>query len=198
MNTSVEYGNFTLAGDTGDVAIPKDIKFESIAITQNTGDVTSYASAPEIAITTSTGHIRVEDIETTNLMLSVTTGDIAAVNVICHEGIQMDVSTGKTDLSNVRCKNFVSSGDTGDIDMTEVIAVEKMTIERNTGDVRFHNSDASALFVTTDTGDVRGSLLTDKVFLTETDTGDIDVPKTTTGGRCQITTNTGDIKISIK
>ena len=49
----------------------------------------------------------------------------------------------------------------------------------------------------THTGDVSGNLLSDKVFITETDTGRIDVPKTTTGGKCEIKTDTGDIRISI-
>ena len=53
------------------------------------------------------------------------------------------------------------------------------------------------MFVETDTGDVTGSLLSDKVFITKSDTGSIDVPKTVTGGKCEITTDTGDIKIEI-
>ena len=47
------------------------------------------------------------------------------------------------------------------------------------------------------TGDVKGKLLTDKVFITETGTGHVDVPKTVTGGRCEVTTNTGDIELEI-
>ena len=47
------------------------------------------------------------------------------------------------------------------------------------------------------TGDVEGSVLTDKVFIVRTDTGRIDVPKSITGGRCEITTETGNIKISV-
>ena len=50
----------------------------------------------------------------------------------------------------------------------------------------------------TDTGDVKGSLLSEKIFIPTTDTGDVDVPKTVTGGRCEITTDTGDIKITVK
>ena len=38
----------------------------------------------------------------------------------------------------------------------------------------------------------------DKVFITDTSTGNISVPKTITGGKCEITTSTGDIRISIK
>lgn len=82
--------------------------------------------------------------------------------------------------------------------MKNVIATEKFSIERSTGDVTFDGADAAEIFVKTDTGDVKGSLLTDKVFITETDTGRVDVPKTTIGGRCEITTDTGDISIEIK
>ena len=73
-----------------------------------------------------------------------------------------------------------------------------LLIKRSTGDVKFDGSDAAEIFIKTDTGDVTGSLLTDKVFITQTDTGNIDVPKTVNGGRCEISTDTGDIKISVK
>ena len=49
----------------------------------------------------------------------------------------------------------------------------------------------------TDTGDVTGSLLSDKIFLAESDVGSVDVPKTTTGGVCEIRTDTGKIAITI-
>ena len=42
-----------------------------------------------------------------------------------------------------------------------------------------------------------GTLRSEKVFLVESDTGSIEVPKTTTGGRCEIRTDTGDIRIDI-
>ncbi len=78
-----------------------------------------------------------------------------------------------------------------------MIAGEQFSIDRSTGDVRFDRCDAPELLIKTDTGDVRGSLLSEKVFITQTDTGRVNVPKTVTGGTCQITTNTGDIKIEI-
>ena len=63
--------------------------------------------------------------------------------------------------------------------------------------MRFDGCDAAEITVKTGTGDVTGTLLSDKVFLTETGTGRIDVPKSTVGGRCEINTDTGDIKIDI-
>ena len=108
------------------------------------------------------------------------------------------MSTGKTALDNVTCKNLTSGGSTGDILLQKVIAADKISIQRSTGDVKLEGSDAAEIYVKTDTGDVTGSLLTDKVFVTDTDTGRVDVPKTTPGGRCEITTDTGDIRITAK
>lgn len=40
-------------------------------------------------------------------------------------------------------------------------------------------------------------MLSEKVFIAETDTGGVKLPGTTSGGTCKITTSTGDIKISL-
>ena len=192
-----EYGILSITSSTGDIKIPKDFKFESIDISENTGDITNYASATElIKMKTTTGNISIEDINTNALDLSVSTGNVTVSDITCESDVKIHVSTGKTKMTDTKCKNVISSGSTGDISLKNVIATKKLSIERSTGDVRFEDSDAAELFIKTDTGDVRGSLLSDKVFIVNTDTGSIDVPKTTTGGKCEINTDTGDIKIT--
>jgi DUF4097 and DUF4098 domain-containing protein YvlB len=101
-------------------------------------------------------------------------------------------------LAGVTCQNLTSNGDTGDIDLISVIASGSFSIVRSTGDVSFEECDAAEILVTTSTGDVEGTLLSDKVFFVETDTGRREYPQSTTGGKCQITTSTGDIEISIE
>jgi len=81
--------------------------------------------------------------------------------------------------------------------MKSLIASNKISIERSTGDVRFDKCDAAEISVDTDTGDVRGSLLSDKIFFVETDTGKVRVPRSETGGRCEIETDTGNVTIEI-
>ena len=194
-----EYGALFVKSSTGNVEISKEFKFESIDISESTGSVTNYASASEnIIIKTSTGNIRVENVSAGTLDLSVSTGGITVSNVTCEGNVKINVSTGKTNLTNIECKNVVSSGNTGAISLKNVIAAENFLIERSTGDVKFDGCDAAEIFVETDTGDVRGSLLSDKTFIVQTDTGNADVPKTATGGKCEITTSTGDISIRIK
>ena len=72
-----------------------------------------------------------------------------------------------------------------------------MTLRRSTGDVELNACDAGGLSLKTTTGDVTGTLLSEKVFITDTSTGDVSVPKTTSGGKCEISTTTGDIRIDI-
>lgn len=194
-----EYGKLSIKSSTGDVHIPEVFKFISVDISGNTGNVTNYASALEgVKIKTSTGNICVEDVSAGSIDLTVSTGKVTVSGVTCEGNIAVGVSTGKTHLSNIQCKNFTSNGSTGDISLNNVIATEKFSIKRSTGDIKFDDSDAAEIYIETDTGDVTGSLLTDKVFIAKTDTGKINVPQTVNGGRCEVSTDTGDIKITVE
>lgn len=194
-----EYTNILINGDTSDIKIPDDFMFKDVDISLSTGDVDFCASASEkIKIKTSTGDIRIDNSTASTLKLKVSTGKVTVSGVTCTGNVTVDVSTGKTFLSNTQCKSVISSGSTGDIYLDNVVATEKFSIERSTGDVKFDRSDATEIHVKTDTGDVTGSLLTDKVFITQTDTGDVDVPNSVTGGKCAITTDTGDIILTMQ
>lgn len=194
-----EYASLVIEGATGDVEIPKDFRFESIAVTADTGDVSCQASASgPIGIHLSTGSITLGGASAGELDLSVSTGGVQLRSVDCAGDVKLIVSTGKAVLTDLSCRSFLSEGDTGGVRLTNVIAADRIRIERTTGDVELDGCDAAELYLTADTGDVRGTLLSEKVFLVQSDTGRIDVPKTITGGRCEITTDTGDITMTVK
>lgn len=196
---NAEYTALFINKSVGNIKLPKDFKFDNVDISLSTGNVDSFASASGlIKIKTSTGNISVKDTSVGALDLSASTGGITISNVTCEGDVKINTSTGKTNLSHHECRNLSSSGKTGNISLNHVIAAEKLSIKRTTGNVRLDDSDAAEIFVETSTGKVTGSLLTDKVFITNTDTGRVDVPKSVTGGRCEISTRTGNIKITIK
>lgn len=193
-----EYAALAITEHTGDVKTSKEHNFEEIDIQTSTGYVSNLSSASgSIKIKTSTGNINVEDVSASALDLSVSTGRITASDINTGGDIAIHVSTGKAYLTDIVCQSLTSSGSTGDISLRRVVASEKFSIERDTGDVEFEACDASEIYVETSTGDVEGDLLSDKVFIVKTDTGKIDVPKTVTGGKCEIITDTGDIEIEI-
>ena len=101
-------------------------------------------------------------------------------------------------MEDVQCRHLLSDGDTGDMTLRNVVVGKTLSIERSTGGITFDKCDAAEMVVKTDTGDVKGSLLSDKVFLAQSDTGRVDVPGTASGGTCEITTDTGHIHITIE
>jgi len=194
-----EYASLTVREDTGDIEVPAQFRFESVDIAVSTGDVKLAASVSgSVKLHTSTGRVNVENLSAGALEIKTSTGNVSVSNVKCAGEVSVNVSTGRSVLSDVECNNLISYGSTGDITLKNLIAAEKISIERDTGDVKFEASDAAEIYVETDTGDVTGTLLSDKIFITESDTGRIRVPKSVSGGRCEISTDTGDIKLEIK
>ena len=194
-----EYASLIIETDTGDVNIPKDFAFDKIEIDGNTSDVNCFSPVANVLdVELSTGDIIIDGITADQVKLTTTTGEIAVNSVTAKNNIDIETDTGKVKLSNATCSNFVAESDTGTITLKNVMATDTISIESSTGDVRFEGSDANEISVRTDTGDVTGTLLSKKVFITETSTGRINVPKTTSGGKCEITTATGDINISTK
>lgn len=174
-----EYGALSIKLSTGNVEVSRDFCFDSIDISGSTGKITNFASAK--------GDVKLE----------VSTGKILVSNISAGS-LDVKVSTGDANISSVRCKRFASDGSTGDIELEDVIAEERLTIKRTTGDISFDGCDAGELFIQTSTGNVEGSLLSEKIFIVDTDTGSKKVPSSTVGGKCEIKTDTGNIKISIK
>lgn len=193
-----EYNALAIHESTGKVEIPAEFTFASADISVRTGSTDFSASASDLVrIEASTGDIRIEGTSAGSLDLSVTTGTVTVSGAAIRGDIAVGVSTGRTILTNTSCKNVTSTGTTGNISLDHVIAADKLSIERSTGNVTFSGCDAAELFLKTSTGDIAGSLLSDKVFLTDTGTGSVDVPQTMAGGRCEVRTDTGDITIRI-
>lgn len=177
--TQSQLDALNIKASTADVTIYKELTFENININLSTGDVKCYASAEnQIKVKVSTGDIKLENLTAGSIDLKATTGGVV--------------------VKNVNCQSFVSSASTGDLEMKNVVATQSFNIVRDTGKVKFEGCDAGEIYIETDTGDVEGSFLSAKVFDVRTDTGKISYPQSTSGGLCKITTDTGDVTITIK
>ena len=100
-------------------------------------------------------------------------------------------------MTDIQCETLSTKTNTGNTVLTNVIAQSKLSLKSDTGNVKLQGCDGGEIYITTDTGNISGSLLSEKVFIARSDTGRIHVPNTITGGRCEITTDTGDIRITI-
>ncbi len=181
------------------IYLPADM-LVSLSVSGNTGNVEipSGFSFTDIDVKVSTGNVKITGVSANTIGIEASTGKVTLTSVECSGDTSVTVKTGDTKLSSVTCGNLFSKGNTGDIEMKDVIANDNFNIERDTGDVEFKGCDAGEISIATSTGDVEGSLLSEKIFIAQTSTGDVDVPKSTSGGICEITTSTGDIEIEIK
>lgn len=173
------YTSLSAKTTTGNIEVPDGLNFETIVITGTTSNVSCYADAStSIELNTTTGDIRLGSLEAGAVKLSATTGTVK--------------------VNDVSCNKLTAKSSTGHIKLENTVANESIILENTTGGIRFNGCDAGEITVRTSTGSVRGTLLSEKIFITDTSTGRINVPKTASGGKCEITTSTGDIDIDIE
>ena len=126
------------------------------------------------------------------------TGCVDISSIICNGAIEIQINTGNVNLKSVSCQALRSKGNTGCISLDKLTATESISIKRRTGKVSLNDSSAPEIFVETNTGSVCGRLPSNTVFAVYTRTGKIKIPKPpiveTIGGRCEIKTNTGNIR----
>ena len=192
------YEMLSIETQTGDMEVPGWLTFSGAVIHASTADVRFDAAVHNLlSIETSTGDISVNGASAETIDCKATTGDVRMTNAVCRGDVSVKVSTGETILNGLTAASFTSGGSTGDIVLEDVLIDGTLSVERSTGEVTFRNSDAAEIKVKTSTGDVTGTLLTDKIFEVHSSTGDIRVPDSVAGGKCEITTTTGDISLRI-
>ena len=187
-----EFHSLVIEMDTGNVDMPSTFLYQNAVVETDTGDIRWKATVIDaLSLSVDTGDVEVNGAGATTLNVESDTGDVELAGLLC-QNISVETDSGDVDVSSVQCANISLKTDTGDVDCQGMIALAKIRIETDTGDVELEACDASSLWIKTDTGDVEGSLLTDKHYITSRTTGKVEVPDTT-GGKCEIITNTGDI-----
>ena len=191
--------DLTVSVSTGYVTL-KDVTCKKLESKGNTGKFS--ASAINVAQTAnvkrSTGNLVLEGGRAGELVLETSSGSITVSNFDCDGKITARFITGRAGLTNVNCAACEVNGKTGDSVFKNFLANGLLSVTETTGNVKLDASDAGELLIKTGSGNVTGTLRTEKIFLTSTGTGKIDVPKTVNGGKCDITTKTGNIKISLQ
>ena len=192
-----EYDNLTIKSTTNDVTVSENLSFDKADVTCTTGDVKFGASTKTaLNIKTGTGDIEIQKSSHGDFNLTVTTGNIKVSHVRCNNAT-VNVSSGDTRIDGMVCTSFESDGSTGNIVMSDLVSAGNMKVSRGTGDIKLDKCDAANLTLSTVTGNIKGTLLSPKIFIHHSGTGSVNLPQTTTGGTCKITTSTGNINIKI-
>ena len=174
--------------------------YEYISISFHTPKLTVYLPQKEynsLVVNTGTGNVALtQELSFQSIDIKTSTGNVKIENV-STQSLRVDVSTGDIDLKSLNCASLISKGNTGRCLLKNVIAQNELSVTRTTGDVTFEKCDSNSITIKASTGTVSGTLCSGKNFTVRSSTGDIDVPPSTSGGECKITTSTGNIIVSI-
>lgn len=192
------YSSLSVSCSTGDVTVPADFAFGNAYLSADTGDINLFAcDADNLEIKRSTGDILIEGCTLGEAKLNTSTGDVALRSAVVEGALNIGTDTGTIELTEVSCGSLETKSSTGSVTLARSVAFGALRIVASTGSVRFDGCDAAELYVETSTGSITGTLRTEKVFIAESSTGSVDVPDTTSGGRCELHTDTGSIRIGI-
>ncbi len=211
-----EYENLKIGNSSGGVVISDGLTFSEIQTNTSSGSVKCYAdadvlsvkvssgsikldgvSALEINLESSSGSIKLDNISSENINLEATSGSVKLDSVNAEKSITVESTSGSVELNSVSCENLNASASSGSVKLFDVIASDSMKVKSSSGSVNLNDSDASDIEIKTTSGSVKGTLLSEKIFVTETSSGSVNVPASFEGGKCYIKTSSGSINIKI-
>lgn len=193
-----KYESLDIKSNTGDICIPNTFSFGNVSIDGDTCKVDCSSSVSNtLDIKVDTGDIRVSSCVSGELKLLTKTGKISLTSSQIMNGADVEAKTGGIDIDGVTCKSLNVCNDTGLIALSNTTANGVLEVKNGTGSIRFEKCDGGEIYAKTSTGSITGSFLSEKIIFASSSTGKVDVPKSTSGGKCELTTSTGSIKIEM-
>ena len=193
-----EYDTLYLLNYSGDAEISDTFSFTDVEINNTSGDVYFSAKVENyLSLKTVSGDIYISDVKAKNMAIQSTSGEIRLISISAEQELELSTVSGNMEITALDCQSLSAESVSGDISFEKSIASENIKIESVSGEVKLTDSDAQKIYIKTTSGDVRGTLLSGKLFITDTTSGDVDVPRSALGGECEIITTSGNIKFKI-
>lgn len=186
----------SLAANTrsGSLTVPQGFYFDTVDVQSTSGNIDLCVLAGgDLSAKTNSGNLHIDGSSAVALTAQTGSGGITLENTSASGDITVKTSSGNIILGEVKGKTVSAEAKSGNINFIGVIADESIDIENGSGNVELQRSDAASLSIKTNSGGVSGTLLTDKIYLANSSTGNVNVPKSVSGGKCEISTGSGNI-----
>lgn len=212
-----EYASLNVEIDTGNIVVPKGYNFENVDIETDTGDVDFNSNGATIEINTDTGSIKVSEANAENIKLDTDTGDISVEDTLADrisadtdsgdisilysdftDTVNASSDKGKIRLTYVCCATANTTNNAGKIVLLNLVAKKEINSHNDMGDIELLHSDAPSITLGTNVGSVRATILSPKQFTVKTNLGKVTVPESSGEQTCKITTDVGDITVTIE
>lgn len=173
------YGKLTAHSVSGSIRVEEGFTFENANLESTSGSIRMYSAVEKTLTAESTsGRVTIENASPEILTAKTGSGRIA--------------------LSHIRSAEISARSTSGKIELTDVIAEEKLYARSTSGGVALEGCDGGAIRLESTSGSVKGTLLSEKIFITDSASGSVRVPRSAAGGECEISTTSGSIEIEIR
>lgn len=195
-----EYEKLYISSVSGDICVPDNFTFSETDLESTSGEIEFYSiTKNRLNAETVSGDLNIKNVNG-SLTAKSTSGEIYISNISTKT---INIKTTSGDISLIDAKNTENieiNSTSGDISINDTVNTKDTLIQSTSGEVSLMNFDSEYLKIETVSGDVEGSLLSEKVFITDTTSGDVDVPigNSLAFGECVVSTTSGDISFKIK
>jgi DUF4097 and DUF4098 domain-containing protein YvlB len=213
-----EYETLSVSATSGDLLVPADFRFDAANAATTSGDtdfraqvggaLNAASSSGSIAVTDvscaslsmacTSGGLFVSGVETGSLSMTGTSGDLSLERVNASGDVYLHTTSGELRMQDVSCRTLEAESTSGEKKLTDVLVQERFKSESTSGALVLTRCDAGSLYIESTSGEVEGSLRSDKIFITHTNSGDVKVPVGRGGGDCEIHTTSGDIRLTVE
>lgn len=161
-------------------------------------DIDSGFTFDEVNIDAMSGNIKASGITAEKLDIQTYSGKIDISEISASDKINISTTSGAINAENVNANNAAVDSYSGKISLENFIAKGLLSVETQSGNVVLNDCDAGEITVDSYSGSVSGTLLSDKIFVTSTYSGSINVPISSGTEICTITTTSGNININVQ
>lgn len=174
-----EYGALTASSTAGSISVADGFTFESASLKSTSGSVRMFSQVKkELKAESTSGRVTIENASS--------------------ETLSAKSSSGRIVLSHIRSGEITAKATAGKIELTDVIAEKNLHAKSVSGGVALEGCDGGTIRIESTSGSVKGTILSDKIFITDSKSGSVKIPRSAPGGECEITTTSGSIAIEIK
>lgn len=192
-----EYDAIDVSTASGYVEFGGAFTADKVNIDTASGDMSvSSLSCKKLTADGASADIELNNVDCEELSARTTSGEIELADIRARE-VSAKSTSGDIDLRSVRAGSLKTTTTSGEMELENVLVDGKMSLESTSGDIGLERCDAAELKISSTSGSVYGSLLTGKTFIAHSTSGDIDIPRTDNGGRCEVSTTSGDITLFV-
>lgn len=193
------YNDIKLDVSSGKVTVNDGLVCRNLAAESNSGSVRAYCVTVQenVHLESTSGGVVSDTVKAKNMEVSCTSGSVTLGNVQLDGNLDIECSSGRVEVSQVGCHSFNAKSTSGGIICSDVICKDALNARVSSGRIEVLRCDAENLDLKTTSGSIRGTLLSEKIFVAHSTSGSVKVPDTTQGGICKANATSGSIKIEI-